>query len=117
MKYLLEKGFEQKIDLVYIDPPFNSGEKYFHRIRNIENPAFEDVFTGKIDEYIEMIYPRLEVMRKLISPRGSIFVRLDWRMLHYVKVIMDEIFGYVNFCNEIIIKRGRGKIFSISSIQ
>jgi adenine specific DNA methylase Mod len=119
MNYLLEKGFEQKIDLVYIDPPFNSGERYFHRMKNIENPAFEDVFRGKVDEYIEMIYPRLEVMRKLISPKGSIFVHLDWHMVHYVKVIMDEIFGYENFRNEIIIKRGRRKnlLYQFNSID
>jgi adenine-specific DNA-methyltransferase len=119
MNFLLEKGFEQKIDLVYIDPPFKSGEKYFHRMKNIENPAFEDVFRGKIDEYLEMIYPRLEVMRKLISARGSIFVHLDWHMVHYVKVIMDEIFGYENFRNEIIIKRGRRKnlLYQFNSID
>ncbi len=109
MNYLLEKGFEQKIDLIYIDPPFNSGERYFHRMKNIENPAFEDVFRGNINEYLDMIYPRLELMRKLISANGSIFIHLDWHVSHYVKVIMDEIFGYENFRNEIIIKRGRRK--------
>ena len=80
MNYLLEKGFQQKIDLIYIDPPFNSGERYFHRKKNIENPAFEDVFRGNITEYLDMIYPRLELMRKLISVNGSIFIHLDWHV-------------------------------------
>jgi len=119
VNYLLENGFEQKIDLVYIDPPFGRGEKYYHRMKNVENPAFEDVFRGKIDEYLDMIYPRLEVIQKLISARGSIFVHLDWHLLHYVKVIMDEIFGYENFRNEIIIKRGRRKnlLYQFKSID
>ena len=119
INYLLEKGFQQKIDLIYIDPPFNSGEKYFHRIKNIESPAFEDVFRGNIKEYLDMIYPRLEVMRELISVNGSIFIHLDWHVSHYVKVIMDEIFGYENFRNEIVIKRGRRKnlLYQFKSID
>jgi len=119
INHLLEKGFQQKIDLIYIDPPFNSGEKYFHRDKNIESPAFEDVFRGNIKEYLDMIYPRLEVMRELISINGSIFIHLDWHVSHYVKVIMDEIFGYENFRNEIVIKRGRRKnlLYQFKSID
>jgi adenine specific DNA methylase Mod len=119
VKYLLANGFEKKIDLVYIDPPFACGEKYYHRMKNIEKPAFEDIFRGKIDEYLDMIYPRLEVIQKLISARGSIFVHLDWHLSHYVKVIMDEIFGYENFRNEIIVKRGRRKnlLYQFKSID
>ena len=69
--------------------------------------------------YLDMIYPRLEVIQKLISDRGSIFVHLDWHLSHYVKVIMDEIFGYENFRNEIIIKRGRRKnlLYQFKSID
>ena len=70
-------------------------------------------------QLLDMIYPRLEVIQKLISARGSIFVHLDWHLLHYVKVIMDEIFGYENFRNEIIIKRGRRKnlLYQFKSID
>ena len=62
-----------------------------------------------------MIYLRLRVIQKLISASGSIFVHLDWHMMHYVKVIMGEIFGYENFHNEIIVKRERRKI--VLSVQ
>lgn len=109
MIYLLKEGFAEKIDLIYLDPPFYSGVKYFQRVENNEKPAFEDVFRGEIMEYLDMVYPRLEAIRKLMSSRGSIFVHLDWHIVHYVKVIMDEIFGNENFRNEIIVKRGRRK--------
>ncbi len=105
--YLLKHGFESKIDLVYIDPPFLSGERYSHRVRNTSNLAFEDVL--KESEYIDMMQQRLSGIRRLISSSGSIFIHLDWHAIHYVKVMMDKIFGTENFRNEIIVKRGRRK--------
>ena len=105
--YLLKHGFESKIDLVYIDPPFLSGERYSHRVRNTSNLAFEDVL--KESEYIDMMQQRLSGIRRLISSSGSIFIHLDWHAIHYVKVMMDKIFGSENFRNEIIVKRGRTK--------
>jgi adenine-specific DNA-methyltransferase len=105
--YLLKHGFESKIDLVYIDPPFLSGERYSHRVRNTSNLAFEDVL--KVSEYIDMMQQRLSGIRRLISSSGSIFIHLDWHAIHYVKVMMDKIFGSENFRNEIIVKRGRRK--------
>jgi adenine-specific DNA-methyltransferase len=105
--YLLKHGFESKIDLVYIDPPFLSGERYSHRVRNTSNLAFEDVL--KESEYIDMMQQRLSGIRRLISSSGSIFIHLDWHAIHYVKVMMDKIFGSENFRNEIIVKRGRRK--------
>lgn len=107
IKYLLKHGFEGRIDLVYIDPPFFSGERYFRRIDNDSSLAFEDLW--KHDKYLEMMRERLAAIRKLMSPSGSIFVHLDWHAVHYVKVIMDRIFGPENFRNEIIVKRGRRK--------
>jgi len=107
MNYLLKHGFENKINLVYIDPPFLSGERYFHRVENDNNPAFEDVW--KINKYLEMMHQRLSEIRKLISPDGSIFIHLDWHAAHYVKVMSDQIFGSENFRNEIVVKRGRRK--------
>lgn len=105
--YLLEHGFESKVDLVYIDPPFLSGERYFHRIDNDSSLAFEDLW--KQSKYLEMMHARLAGMRKLLSCAGSIFIHLDWHAVHYVKVMMDRIFGPENFRNEIIVKRGRRK--------
>jgi adenine-specific DNA-methyltransferase len=109
MDYLFKHGFSERIDLIYIDPPFWSGEKYFHRIKNVQNVAFEDVWKHQINSYLDMIYPRLCAIQKLISRSGSIFIHLDWHIVHYVKIIMDEIFGHENFRNEILVKRGRRK--------
>jgi adenine specific DNA methylase Mod len=107
INYLQKQGFESKIDLVYIDPPFLSGERYFRRIENDSSLAFEDLW--KHDKYLEMMYRRLAGIRGLLSQSGSIFVHLDWHAVHYVKVMMDNIFGPENFRNEIIVKRGRRK--------
>jgi adenine specific DNA methylase Mod len=107
IKYLQKHGFEGKVDLVYIDPPFLSGERYFRRVENDSSLAFEDLW--KQSKYLEMMRERLAEVRKLLSRDGSIFVHLDWHAVHYVKVMMDHIFGPENFRNEIIVKRGRIK--------
>ena len=119
MDYLFKHGFSETIDLIYIDPPFWSGEKYFHRIKNVQNVAFEDVWKRQINNYLDMIYPRLCAIQKLISLSGSIFIHLDWHIVHYVKIIMDEIFGHENFRNEILVKRGRRKnlLYQFQSID
>lgn len=119
MNHLIKLGFSEKIDLVYIDPPFWSGKKYFHRIKNAQNIAFEDIWKRQINVYLDMIYPRLYAIQKLISQSGSVFVHLDWHIVHYVKVIMDEIFGHENFRNEILVKRGRRKnlLYQFQSID
>jgi adenine-specific DNA-methyltransferase len=107
INYLLKHGFKSGIDLVYIDPPFLSGERYFRRIENNSSLAFEDFW--KHDKYLEMMYERLLGIHRLLSSSGSIFIHLDWHAVHYVKVMMDRIFGPENFRNEIIVKRGRRK--------
>ena len=116
INYLLRHGFENKIDLVYIDPPFLSGERYLHRVKNNSNLAFEDVL--KESEYLDMMQERLSKIRRLISPSGSIFIHLDWHAIHYIKVMMDQIFGSENFRNEIIVKRRRKNLqYQFNSID
>jgi adenine-specific DNA-methyltransferase len=119
MNYLIKTGFTRKIDLIYIDPPFCSNENYFLRKKNSQHVAFSDIWKGKMSEYLNMIYPRLCAMQHLLSESGSIFIHLDWHVVHYVKVIMDEIFKPENFRNEIIIKRGRRKnlLYQFKSID
>ncbi|MDQ3873911.1 MAG: site-specific DNA-methyltransferase [Thermoproteota archaeon] len=107
INYLLNHGFENRIDLVVIDPPFLSGERYSHRIKNDSNLAFEDIM--KESQYFDMMQERLSKILRLISSSGSIFIHLDWHANHYIKVMMDQIFGSANFRNEIIVKRGRRK--------
>jgi adenine specific DNA methylase Mod len=105
-----------KIDLIYIDPPFDSKADYRTKIHLpsvdieqkpsvIEQFAYSDTWKDGTKSYLEMIVPRLVLMRELLSEHGSIYVHIDWHVGHYVKVIMDEIFGKDKFINEIIWKR------------
>ncbi len=102
LQYLLEQGRE--VDLIYIDPPFLSGKGYTQRIRSgdglIVKSAYED--RGSLDDYMSMIYPRLRLMHSLLSSKGTIFFHGDRRIIHHVRVLMDEIFGFDNLVNEII---------------
>ena len=116
MQALLAQGYEGKINLIYIDPPFDSKADYSHKIKLgeteltkepsvIERLAYKDTWAGGTDSYLDMLYPRLQLMKRLLAPNGSIYVHLDWHVGHYVKVMMDEIFGKSNFRNEILVRR------------
>jgi len=105
-----------KIDLIYIDPPFDSKADYRTKVTLpngdleqkptvIEQFAYSDTWKDGTASYLKMIYPRLVLMRELLSEQGSIYVHIDWHVGHYVKVIMDEIFGKENFRNEIVWRR------------
>jgi DNA modification methylase len=120
MQALLDSGYEGKISLIYMDPPFGTNENYYARFKIgdteitktpsvIEQLAYKDIWKGGIDSFLDMLYPRLQLMRKLLDDNGSIFVHVDYHIGHYTKLIMDEIFGKDNFRNEIIVKRGRKK--------
>lgn len=113
MQALLAQGYEGKINLIYIDPPFDSKADYSHKIKIdgtemtkepsvIERLAYKDTWAGGTDSYLDMLYPRLQLMKRLLAPNGSIYVHLDWHVGHYVKVMMDEVFGKENFVNEIV---------------
>ncbi len=101
-----------KIDLIYIDPPFDSKADYRTKITMpktdieqrptiIEQFAYADTWKDGTASYLRMITPRLILMRELLSDTGSIYLHLDWHVGHYVKLIMDDIFGKGNFRNEI----------------
>jgi adenine specific DNA methylase Mod len=105
-----------KIDLIYIDPPFDSKADYRTKITLpsgdieqkptvIEQFAYADTWKDGTASYLRMIYPRLALMRELLSEKGSIYVHIDWHVGHYVKVLLDEIFGKENFVNEIVWKK------------
>ncbi|MEX2682318.1 MAG: site-specific DNA-methyltransferase [Candidatus Sigynarchaeota archaeon] len=101
MHHLLATGYEGRIDLVYIDPPFWSGDDYY--INDGQDVlAYKDRWNGSIDTYLDMIYPRLQLVHRLLSERGSAFVHVDWHGGHYIKILLDEIFGRWNLRNEII---------------
>jgi adenine-specific DNA-methyltransferase len=102
-----------KVDLIYIDPPFDSKADYRTKITLpgveleqkptvIEQFAYSDTWVDGTASYLAMITPRLILMRELLSDTGSIYVHLDWHVGHYVKLILDDVFGRQNFANEII---------------
>ncbi|MBV7542272.1 DNA methyltransferase [Acidovorax sp. sic0104] len=101
-----------KVDLIYIDPPFDSKADYRTKVALpgleleqrptvIEQFAYSDTWSDGTASYLAMITPRLILMRELLADTGSIYVHLDWHVGHYVKLVMDEVFGKDNFVNEI----------------
>jgi adenine specific DNA methylase Mod len=112
MSSLIKQGWAGKINLIYIDPPFFTGKDFKVNI-NIEDEeikeiAYKDKWSGGIASYLKYMYERLVLMKELLAENGSIYVHLDWHVSHYVKVMMDKIFGYNNFVNEIIWHYGLG---------
>ena len=102
-----------KVDLIYIDPPFDSKADYRTKISLpgtdiqqkptvLEQFAYADTWEQGTISYLRMIYPRLCLMRELLSEKGSIYVHIDWHICAYVKVLMDDIYGKDNFVNELI---------------
>lgn len=113
---LLELGFRGKVDLIYIDPPFASNKDYMRKVELrglkdlgrieedsesiIQQTMYEDIW--KRDEYFQFMYERLILLKELLAETGSIYVHLDYRMVHYIKVLMDEIFGEDGLKAEIV---------------
>ena len=102
-----------KVDLIYIDPPFDSKADYRTPITLpnasfsqkptvIEQFAYADTWEEGTISYLKMIYPRLVLMKELLSERGSIYVHIDWHVGAYMKIILDEIFGKDMFRNELV---------------
>ncbi len=102
-----------KVDLIYIDPPFDSKADYRTKVTLpgleleqkptvIEQFAYSDTWRDGTASYLAMITPRLILMRELLADTGSIYVHLDWHVGHYVKLVMDEVFGKKNYINECI---------------
>ncbi len=120
--YLKDKGIQ--VDLVYIDPPFDSGADYAKKVYVRRNPkvaeaiaqaeaeldleelkVFEEKMYGDIwdkERYLNWMYENLMAIKSVMSNEASIYVHLDWHIGHYVKILMDEIFGESNFVNEIV---------------
>lgn len=102
-----------KVDLIYIDPPFDSKADYRTKVTLpgveieqkptvIEQFAYSDTWSDGTASYLAMITPRLILMRELLADTGTIYVHLDWHVGHYVKLVLDEVFGKDGFFNEII---------------
>jgi len=91
------------VKLIYIDPPFAT-EQEFRGAK--DQKAYQDKIAGA--EFLEFLRKRLIFLKELLTDDGSIYIHLDWRMGHYIKIILDEIFDKNNFVNEIIIKKEAG---------
>jgi DNA modification methylase len=114
----LLKAFKGKVDLIYIDPPFDvgadftmevpigaSGEKVGKDQSTLEMVAYRDTWGRKTNSYLHMMYERLVLMKDLLSDEGSIFVHLAPTVSHHCRCLMDDIFGVENFRNEIVVNR------------
>jgi len=108
-----QESLRGKINLIYIDPPFDSKADYRTKIQLpsadieqkptvIEQYAYSDTWSEGTSSYLAMMVPRLILMRELLASSGSIYVHLDWHVSHYVKIVMDEIFGRQNFMNNVV---------------
>ncbi|MFX1573890.1 MAG: DNA methyltransferase [Promethearchaeota archaeon] len=104
--YYLLNFFENKIDLIYIDPPFFSGINYKIAIEEkgttYNSIAYYDHWDNNLDSYLQMLYERIVLFKKLLSKSGLLFIHLDWHASHYIRLILDEIFGENRFVNNII---------------
>ncbi len=132
--FLKDQGI--KVDLVYIDPPFASGADYAKKVYIRRNPklaekikqaeqememaelrAFEEKMYGDIwkkEDYLNWMYENLQAIKSIMSDTASIYVHLDWHIGHYVKILLDEVFGEDNFESEIIFQRTLGHHISSS---
>ena len=121
MSHLL-KEYRGKIDLIYIDPPFDSKADYKKKIKLkevgntvsdisvFEEKQYGDIWTN--DEYLQFMYERFILLKELLSDTGSIYVHCDLHKVHHLRLVLDEVFGLENFRNEIIwwyLWGGRGK--------
>lgn len=138
--YLKEQGIQ--VDLVYIDPPFASGADYAKKVYIRRNPkvaeviaqaeqeldidelkAFEEKMYGDVwdkEKYLNWMYENLMAIKSIISETASIYVHLDWHIGHYVKILLDEVFGEDNFRNEIIwqkIRASKGQAESFGNVH
>jgi len=118
MASLLER-FRGKIDLIYIDPPFDVGADFTMQVELgeegeslrkeqsiLEAVAYKDMWGKGTDSYIHMMYERLLLMRDLLSDKGSIYIHCDWRVNSLLRLVLDEIFGRESFQREIIWRIG-----------
>jgi len=119
--FLLENGFKGKIDLIYIDPPFDSNADYIRKIELRGKKAkiklagedytigeqiqYNDIWAN--DNYLQFMYERFLLLNELLAPHGNILVQMDHHRVHYIKCVLDEVFDEQNFVNEIIWYKGR----------
>lgn len=123
LAHLLANGFRGKVNLIYIDPPFDSGADYVRKVelRRMKGAAkidgetytlgeqiqYTDIWAN--DNYLQFMYERLLLLRELLDSNGVIFVHTNHERVHLIRCLLDEVFGAENFRNDIIWQRGPGK--------
>ena len=123
-KYVLPSllpEFAGKVNLIYIDPPFATGdnfsftttvpesnESFIKEPSIIEKKAYRDTWGRNLDSYLQWFYEAIVLIRELLAENGSIYVHLDWHVGHYAKALLDEVFGYENIESQIIWQRVTG---------
>jgi len=116
-KYVLPSllpEFSGKVDLIYIDPPFDTGADFSFKTKIpesdaqftkqpsiIEQKAYRDTWGKGLDSYLQWFYETTVLLHEFLAETGSIYVHLDWHVGHYAKCVLDEVFGMANFRNEI----------------
>ena len=125
MSHML-KDYRGKIDLIYIDPPFDSKANYkkIIEVRGVgkaesdistfEEKQYGDIWTN--DEYLQFMYERLIIMHQMLSETGSIYLHCDYHKNHYLRALLDAVFGPENFINEIVWKRRGGALNNFKSL-
>jgi adenine-specific DNA-methyltransferase len=117
-KYVLPSllpEFAGKVNLIYIDPPFDTGadfsfsttipeseDMFTKQPSVIEQKAYRDTWGRGLDSYLEWFYATVAILHELLTEDGSLFVHLDWHVGHYAKAVLDEVFGQDHFLNEIV---------------
>ncbi|NQU52936.1 MAG: site-specific DNA-methyltransferase [Bacteroidetes bacterium] len=109
---LIKNKVKGKVKLIYIDPPFGTGDEY-------DGNKGQKGYTAKTKgaEFVEFLRRRLLLAREILSNDGSIFIRIDYHFAHYVKVVLDEIFGKDNFQNEIVINRFKRQLKNLKQFN
>lgn len=116
LAHLLANGFRGKVDLIYIDPPFDSGADYIRKVslrgggfgRNLdaetyslgEQIQYTDIWAN--DNYLQFMYERISLLKELLSKQGSLFLHSGWQKSHHLRCLLDEVFGESNLRDEII---------------
>src|SRR2546426_4208167 len=125
-KYVLPSLLEEfagKVDLIYIDPPFDTGADFSFRVAVdgadftkeaslLEEKAYRDTWGAGVDSYARWFYESVVLLKDLLATHGSIYVHLDWHVGHYAKVVMDDVFGVSNFRSEIVREKTNPKNYT-----
>lgn len=109
---LIKDKVKGKVKLIYIDPPFGTGDEY-------DGNKGQRAYSAKVKgtDFVEFVRRRLILAKELLAPDGNIFVRIDYHFGHYIKLVMDEVFGKANFRNEIVINRFKRQLTGLKQFN